>query len=86
MATPKARKRNERIEALVRRLSAAKGTSEKKYEVTLERSEIGGTQNQRATLDCLGLRRRGSKSVVADTPEMRGRIRTVAHLVSVEEI
>lgn len=86
MATPKARKRNERIESLVRRLSAAKGTSDKKYEVTLERSEIGGTHNQRATLACLGLRRRGSKSVVADTPEMRGRIRTVAHLVTVEEI
>ena len=85
MASKKARKKNEIIEALQRRMSAAQGVSDKQYRVTLQSSAIGGTHRQRATLKCLGLRRRGSQSVVEDTPQMRGRIRTVAHLVSVED-
>ncbi len=86
MASPKARKKNEVTEGLVRRMSAGEGSSDKKYRVTLRGSAIGGTHGQRATLKCLGLRGRGSQSLVEDTPQSRGRIRTVAHLIAVEEV
>lgn len=54
--------------------------------VTQTRSAIGGTHNQRATLKTLGLKRIGDSSVREDRPEVRGMLRTVAHLVSVEEV
>ena len=54
--------------------------------MTLTGSEIGSTKEQRATLRCLGLRKRGTSSVVKDTPQTRGRIRAVAHLLRVEEV
>ena len=73
------------VEDLVRRMNSIEGTSDRTYRLTLLESEIGGTVRQRATLRCLGLRRRGSSAVVSDTPQMRGRIRAVAHLLSVEE-
>ncbi len=85
MASRKARKKNMQIEDLVRRMSAAEGSSDKQYRVTLQGSPIGGTHSQRATLECLGLRGRGSQALVKDTPQARGRIRTVAHLIVVEE-
>lgn len=86
MATPKARKKNAGIEDLVRRMSAAEGATDKQYRVTLEGSPIGGTGRQRATLKCLGLRGRGSQALVKDTPQARGRIVAVAHLIAVEEV
>ena len=52
--------------------------------VTLVRSAIGSTERQRATLRALGLTRRGKTVSVKDTPEARGRLRQVAHLVGVE--
>ncbi len=54
--------------------------------VTQLRSEIGGKQNQRDTLRTLGLRRIGDVVVKEDRPEIRGMVRTVAHLVAVEEV
>ncbi|MFZ1669782.1 MAG: 50S ribosomal protein L30 [Candidatus Nanopelagicales bacterium] len=54
--------------------------------VTQTRSGIGGTSSQRATLHTLGLRRIGDSSVRQDRPEVRGMLRAVAHLVSVEEV
>ena len=50
------------------------------------RSSVGGKQNQRATLRTLGLRRIGDESIREDRPEVRGMIKTVAHLVTVEEV
>jgi large subunit ribosomal protein L30 len=50
------------------------------------RSGVGGKQNQRNTLRTLGLRRVGDESVREDRPEVRGMIKTVAHLVAVEEV
>ena len=85
MATRKAEKRIEAIEALVRRMNAGEGSSDRTYRIVLDGSEIGSTARQRATLRCLGLRRRGSTSIVKDSPQTRGRIRAVAHLVRVEE-
>lgn len=52
--------------------------------VTLVRSAIGSNERQRATLRALGLTRRGKTVSVQDTPEARGRLRKVAHLVGVE--
>jgi large subunit ribosomal protein L30 len=49
-------------------------------------SALGGRQNQRNTLRTLGLKRIGDESVRQDRPEVRGMIKTVAHLVSVEEV
>jgi large subunit ribosomal protein L30 len=50
------------------------------------RSTVGGKQNQRNTLRTLGLKRIGDESVREDRPEVRGMIKTVAHLVAVEEV
>ena len=54
--------------------------------VTQVRSELGGTQSQRSTLRGLGLKRIGDTVVKEDRPEIRGMIRAVTHLVTVEEV
>jgi large subunit ribosomal protein L30 len=50
------------------------------------RSSVGGKQNQRDTLRTLGLKRVGDSSTQEERPEVRGMIKTVAHLVAVEEV
>jgi large subunit ribosomal protein L30 len=50
------------------------------------RSAVGGKQYQRDTLRTLGLKRIGDSSTREDRPEVRGMIKTVAHLVAVEEV
>ena len=59
--------------------------SDKKLRVRQVRSEIGYDRRQRATLRGLGLRRMNHQVEVEDTPAVRGMIRKVNHLVSVEE-
>jgi large subunit ribosomal protein L30 len=54
--------------------------------VTQTRSDIGGTKSQRESLRSLGLKRIGQTVVQADRPEIRGMIKTVHHLVTVEEV
>ncbi|MDR1633528.1 MAG: 50S ribosomal protein L30 [Bifidobacteriaceae bacterium] len=54
--------------------------------ITQTKSGIGGKQNQRDTLRSLGLRKIGQSVERADSPVVRGMVRTVAHLVKVEEI
>ncbi|HKE99126.1 MAG TPA: 50S ribosomal protein L30 [Actinomycetes bacterium] len=54
--------------------------------VTQTRSVIGRPRPQRETLRCLGLRRIRDSVVKPDRPEIRGMIRKVAHLVTVEEV
>jgi large subunit ribosomal protein L30 len=41
--------------------------------------------NQRATLRALGLGGIGSSAERADTPQLRGQLRVVAHLVEVDD-
>ena len=53
--------------------------------VTLTKSNIGSTNKIRATLVGLGLTRREKTIVRKDTPEIRGMLRKVEHLVTVEE-
>lgn len=57
-----------------------------KLKVTLVRSVIGSSETQRATVKTLGLRRLNSSSELNDTPQIRGMIRKVEHLVKVEEL
>ena len=54
--------------------------------ITQIKSRISEKQNQRDTLRSLGLKKIGQSVVREDTPQVRGYIRTVAHLVSVEEV
>ncbi|MCW2884859.1 50S ribosomal protein L30 [Actinomadura scrupuli] len=54
--------------------------------ITQIKGKITEKQNQRDTLRTLGLRRIGQSVVREDRPEVRGMIRTVAHLVTVEEV
>jgi large subunit ribosomal protein L30 len=54
--------------------------------VTQIKSVISEKQNQRDTLRSLGLKRINDFVVREDTAATRGYIRTVAHLVKVEEI
>ncbi len=57
-----------------------------RLKVTQTKSEIGGQRNQRDTLRTLGLKRIGDVVVKEDRPEIRGMVRTVRHLVVVEEV
>jgi large subunit ribosomal protein L30 len=54
--------------------------------ITQTRSTIGTKQNQRATLRSLGLHKIRQSVVREDTPQVRGMINTVRHLVTVEEV
>jgi large subunit ribosomal protein L30 len=54
--------------------------------ITQRKSGIGGTARQRETLKTLGLRRIGATVTREDRPEVRGMVRAVAHLVTVEEV
>jgi large subunit ribosomal protein L30 len=54
--------------------------------VTQTGSPIGRPEAQRATLIALGLNKLHRTRVVDDTPENRGRIAKVRHLVDVEDV
>jgi large subunit ribosomal protein L30 len=57
-----------------------------KLVITQVRSTIGRKQNQRDTLKSLGLRKIRQQVERDDTPQIRGMINTVRHLVTVEEV
>ena len=50
------------------------------------RSGSNAKRNQRATLEALGLRHHQAVVVQVDNEAIRGMIRTVSHLVEVEEV
>ena len=54
--------------------------------IKLIRSVIGCTDDQRRTVRTLGLRKIRDEVVREDRPEVRGLVRKVAHLVTVEEV
>lgn len=56
-----------------------------KLKITLKRSLISEKQNMKDTVRNLGLRKIGQSVVREDRPEVLGQIRTVRHLVEVEE-
>jgi len=53
--------------------------------VTLQKSGIGRKEYFTRVLQGMGLTRLNKTVVLPDTPEVRGMIRKVAHMVSVEE-
>lgn len=53
--------------------------------ITLVKSPIGSKPEHRKTVRSLGLRRIRQTVEKKDTPEIRGMVRAVAHLVNVEE-
>ncbi|AIF50141.1 MULTISPECIES: 50S ribosomal protein L30 [unclassified Pelosinus] len=54
--------------------------------ITLTRSLIGRPEDQRATVKALGLKKTNTFVMQQDTPVIRGMVRKVEHLVTVEEI
>ena len=57
----------------------------KKLEITLTRSLIGRPQDQRVTVNTLGLRKMHQTVVLDDDAAIRGMINKVSHLVTVKE-
>lgn len=57
-----------------------------KLNITLTRSLIGRPEDQRATVKALGLNKVNSSVTQEGTPAIRGMVRKVEHLVTVEEV
>jgi large subunit ribosomal protein L30 len=57
-----------------------------KLKITQVRSIIGRIENQKRTIEALGLGRPNNVVLQNDTPQIRGMIRKVSHLVKVEEV
>jgi large subunit ribosomal protein L30 len=58
----------------------------KKLRVTLVKSGIGYDKTQKANLIALGLRKMHHTVLLADSPQTRGMIHKVSHLLKVEEV
>jgi len=54
--------------------------------ITLVRSPIGYSRDQKATVRALGLRRLHQTVEKADTPTIRGMVAKVQHMLKVEEV
>lgn len=57
-----------------------------KLKITQKRSAIGRQKRQKLTIRALGIRKMHQSVVHDDTPQIRGMIDRVRHLVEVEEI
>lgn len=60
--------------------------TEKKIKIKLVKSLIGQKEDQKKTVAALGLKKLNYLKEVTDTPQIRGMLFKVKHLVSVEEI
>jgi large subunit ribosomal protein L30 len=60
--------------------------SANKIKVTLVRSIIGSNEKVRATIRGLGLLKTNSSRVLENSPNVRGMISKVHHLLKVEEV
>ena len=58
----------------------------KQLKITLTKSPIGAKPYQRKDVAALGLRKMHHSVELADTPQTRGAIAKVDHLVTVEEL
>jgi large subunit ribosomal protein L30 len=56
-----------------------------RLKITLVRSPIGFNKTQAATVTGMGLRRLNHSVELTDTPETRGMIHKVRHLITVQE-
>lgn len=57
-----------------------------RLKVTLNHSTIGCSARQRENIRGLGLRKIGQSRTLENTPAVRGMVKKVLHLVTVEEI
>ena len=60
-------------------------STQKKLKVTQVRSTIGCKQNQKLVMEALGLRRIRHSRIHNDTPQIRGMLNKVQHIIEVEE-
>ncbi|MBN1349564.1 50S ribosomal protein L30 [candidate division KSB1 bacterium] len=58
----------------------------KKLKITLKKSVIGRTIRQKRTIEALGIKRLHHTVIHTDTPQIRGMISKVSHLVVTEEV
>jgi len=58
----------------------------KQLKITWTKSCIGCPETQRTTIKSLGLRKLHHTVVQEDSPQVRGQIKKVQHLVTVEEV
>ena len=58
----------------------------KKIKITLKKSIIGYNKKQKLTVEALGIRRLHHAVEHTDTPQIRGMINKISHLIDVEEI
>ncbi len=56
-----------------------------KLKITLVRSLIGRPEDQRVTVRTLGLTKTNQTVIQEDTPQIRGMVNKVIHLLKVEE-
>lgn len=66
--------------------SKGKKTESKKLKVTLIKSTIACLENQKRTVQALGLKKIRSTAIHNDTPVLQGMLNVVKHLVKVEEV
>lgn len=57
-----------------------------RLKVTQKKSTVGEKPQHRETVRSLGLKRIGDVVMKEDRPEIRGMVRAVSHLVTVEEV
>ena len=54
--------------------------------ITLVKSTIGSTPYQKKVVEALGLRKLHHSVELPDTPQVRGAVKKVSHLLKVEEL
>lgn len=62
------------------------GLRMKEVKITLVKSVIGHPQRQKDTVKSLGLNKIGSSVIKNKTPDIEGKVKKVAHLVTMEEL
>ncbi len=67
-------------------MASPSNASPKVLRITLVRSPLGNTQRHKATVRSLGLRKMHQTVEITDSPQLRGMVAKVAHMVVVEEI
>jgi large subunit ribosomal protein L30 len=60
-------------------------TAAKTIQVTYSKSAIGYKKDQKATIAALGFKKLGQTRELEDTPAIRGMLRKVSHLVTIQE-
>jgi large subunit ribosomal protein L30 len=67
-------------------MSKKKSKGAKQLRITLVKSPIGYNHKQRLTARSLGLRKLNASVVHYETPQLRGMIDKISHLLQVEEV